>query len=447
MIDFNRARALGRWNRREVLAALGAGAAATLLGCANGSTTLGGNTSLPAGELTNDQLMDQMESRGFAYFTKEIGASTGIVRDRANAVSGGGSTDTVGSISATGFGLTALCIGASRGYGNAATIKQQVITTLQSLATAQANTPEGKGFLYHYIDINTLARANTSEISSGDTAILLCGMLMARAYFNDPTITQLVNTFYHNVNFPWMFNGGTTYSQGWYPESGFITYRYNVYCEMMMLYLLGIGSPTYPAPVSSWNALQRPYLTYDGYTFITGNAPLFIHQFSHAWFDFRNKKDQYTDYFNNSIIATEAHKQFCISLNSQYVDYSASLWGISSSDSANGYQVWGGPPAMGKIDGSIVPNALGGSLAFLPNDALTALQNLYNNYNSKVWTQYGFADVFNPLTSFVGPDILAIDQGIQVLMAENNRTGFVWSTFMQNAEVIAAMSAVGFVAD
>jgi hypothetical protein len=212
----------------------------------------------------------------------------------------------------------------------------------------------------------------------------------------------------------------------------------------MMLYLLAIGAPANGIPASSWNAFARPTLTYDGLTYITGNAPLYIHQYSHAWIDFRNKQDAYADYFQNSVTATQAHKLFCVALAGQFSDYNDSFWGISSSDSEGGYVAWGGPPSMGPIDGSIVPSASGGSVAFAPTDALVVLQNLYNNFSAKAWTQYGFIDAFDPLTRWVDTDVLGIDLGIGMLMAENYRTELIWNTFMENSEITTAMEAVGF---
>jgi hypothetical protein len=211
----------------------------------------------------------------------------------------------------------------------------------------------------------------------------------------------------------------------------------------MMLYLLAIGSTTFPVPASSWNAFSRPLVTFQNYTYISGNDPLFTHQYSHAWFDFRNKQDAYANYFNNSITATEAHKAFCLSIAGQFPDYSNNLWGITASDSVNGYAVWGGPPSMGPIDGSVVPCAAGGSLPFDFSDCIAVLRNIWATYPA-AWQRYSFVDAFNPLTNWYDTDALGIDLGITMLMAENYRSGLVWNTFMKNPEAQAAMTAVGF---
>jgi len=172
-------------------------------------------------------------------------------------------------------------------------------------------------------------------------------------------------------------------------------------------------------------------------------APLFVHQYSQAWFDFRNKRDRYTDYFENSVIATDVHRRFCLQLNEQFIDYTNALWGITASDSDKGYVIWGGPPAMGPIDGTIVPAATGGSLPFLPDATMRVLRTIFDHY-SGAWCRYGFVDAFNPLNNWYDTDVIGIDTGITMLMAENARTGFVWDTFMKNEEAQRGMEIAGF---
>ena len=366
---------------------------------------------------------------------------TGQVKDRALAA--GNDTKTVSSIAATGFGLTALCIGAQRGYQASAEIAARVRATLSFLLN-QLQAQGQNGFFFHFVDMTTGARAFTSEVSSIDTAILLCGVLTCGEYFSqDSQIPNLAAQIYGNVNFAWMLNGGTTLSMGWTPENGFLSNRWDTYSELMMLYLLAIASPTNPIPPSSWAAWSRPAFTYQGMTYISSGAPLFIHQYSHAWFDFRNKKDAFTDYFQNSITATMAHRLFCLSLAPQFSDYSNDLWGITSSDSANRYVAWGGPPAVGPIDGSIVPCATAGSLPFDYTQTIHVLRWIRGHY-PQAWQRYGYVDAFNPLTGWYDTDVIGIDVGISVLMAENQRTKFVWNTFMKNPEAQSAMQMAGF---
>ena len=431
--------------RRKLLQFLGQGILlaplASLQSCGGGGTAPpsgGGNAGNPY-QGTDEQLLDAIQQGAFQFFWSETNPNTGQIKDRA--LLNGHDTRTMSSIAATGFGLSSLCIGDSRGYGKTTDIVTRVRNTLSFLYNTM---PHVHGFYYHFVDMNTGQRVGTNEVSSMDTSILLCGVLTARAYFQDAQIQDLATKIYNRVEWPWMLNGGPTFSMGWQPESGFLSGRWEHYCELMMIYLLGIGSPTNPVSADTWTAWSRPTITFQGLTYISGNDPLFTHQFSQAWFDFRNKKDAYANYFDNSVTATKAHKLFCLSLASQFSDYSENLWGISASDYAEGYTAWGGPPPQGPIDGSIVPCATGGSLPFLYGDCIKVLRTIRGTYSSKAWGLYGFADAFNPVTGWYDSDVLGIDLGITMLMAENYRTSLIWNTFMKNAEPVAAMQKAGF---
>ena len=439
--------------RRELLAQLGRAAVISSLpsmtffpfGCGSGSSS---PPSLPPGdgyEGTDDQLLEEIERASFLFFWEQADPTTGQVKDRALAA--GNDTRRVSSIAATGFGLTALCIGDQRGYQPSAAIAARVQATLSFLLNQLQ--PKGmNGFFYHFVDMTTGARAFHSEVSSIDTAILLCGVLMCRQHFSqDPQIFGLATQIYSKVNFTWMLNGGTTLSMGWTPEKGFLAARWNAYCELMMLYLLAMASPTFPIPASSWSAWSRPIVQYQGLPYISGSDPLFVHQYSHAWFDFRNKKDAFTNYFQNSVTATQAHRLFCLSLAGQFSDYSADLWGITASDSKKGYVAWGGPSAqgtpIGPIDGSIVPCATAGSLPFDFKDAIHVLRWIRGHY-PQAWQRYGYVDAFNPLTGWYDADVIGIDLGISAVMAENQRTQFVWNTFMRDPAAQNGMNLAGF---
>ncbi len=390
-------------------------------------------------EGTDAQLLDEIQRATFQFFWDEASQKTGQVRDRALA--NGNDSRMMSSIAATGFGLTSLCIGDQRGYGKSPEIVERVRKTLRFLAN---DLPNEHGFFFHFIHMETGKRWEKCELSSIDSSLLLCGVLTARQYFADQEIKDLATKIYERVDWPWMLNGGSTLSMGWTPESGFLNARWEHYCELMMIYLLAIGSPTHPLPASSWDAWTRPKIQYQGIEYISGNDPIFTHQYSHAWYDFRKKRDAYADYFENSVKATTAHKLFCMSLDHKFPDYSDSLWGISASDYVNGYTAWGGPPPQGPIDGSIVPCAAGGSLPFLFDDCIRVLRNLRGRYREKAWVKYSFVDAFNPLTGWYDPDVLGIDLGITMLMAENHRTGLIWNMFMKNPEAQSAMQKVGF---
>ncbi len=399
----------------------------------------------------DEAFLDDMQRRGCLYFAEQASPHTGQVLDRVTWLNADGSLDPrkMASIAATGFGLTALCIAHKRKYQSQAKIVDQVRRTLQF----HCNTmPNEHGFFCHFTDIETGQSWRNVEYSSIDTSLLLCGVLTARAYFShDAEIVRLASTLYERVDWPWMLNGEKTFSMG-YRDGAFLKSRWNHYCELMMLYLLAIGSPTHPVDPDCWDAWSRPMMKFENFSYIGAADPLFVHQYSHAWFNFRNKRDRHADYFANSTVATRAHQAFCLSL---HAPYSLNNWGISASDSQHGYTAWGGPGVrdpgrrdphrgFGGVDGSVVPYATAGSLPFLPQDCMRVQHWLHDTYGARAWGRYGFCDALHPQANYYDPDVLGIDLGIGVLMAENLRTGFVWETFARNPEVGIAMQRAGF---
>ena len=283
-----------------------------------------------------------------------------------------------------------------------------------------------------------------SEISSIDTAILLCGVLTCRQHFASEEIARLAQDVFNRVEWNWLSEDTSILPHGWSPEGGFLPYRWDFYSELMMMYLLGLGSSTHPLPAETWDSWKRTKFDFEGTRYIGSFAPLFVNQYSHAWFDLRGKRDKYADYFQNSVIATEVHRRFCKELSTEFPDYSDDLWGITASDSEKGYVVWGGPPRIGPIDGTVVPSAAGGSLAFVPQEALRVLKHMRKQYGDRCWCGYGFVNAFNPLKNWYDSDVVAIDTGITMVMAENLRTGLVWSTFMKNREAQRGIRRAGF---
>jgi hypothetical protein len=387
----------------------------------------------------DDQFLDDLEKRNFQFFWEQASPQTGLVRDRCNVSKNENSV--VASIAATGFGLTALCIAQQRGFVSLSDARDRVLATLRFL---WKKMPTHRGFFYHFADINTGERVWDSEVSSVDTAILLCGLLTCRRHFQEHSeISFLAYEIFNRVDWSWLSEDTSLLPHGWTPEFGFLPYRWDYYSEMMMIYLLGLGSLPHPLSAEAWNAWKRTKFEYDGIRYIGSFAPLFVHQYSQAWFDFRGKRDAYADYFENSILATDAHKDFCLELAKQFPDYGEDLWGISASDSQKGYVIWGGPPMMGPIDGTIVPSASAGSLPFLPQPVMRVLNNIKDRYG-RAWSRYGFVNAFNPLKNWYDSDVVGIDVGITMLMAENVRTGFVWNTFMKNQEAQRGMQRAGF---
>jgi hypothetical protein len=386
----------------------------------------------------DDAFLNDLEQANFLFFQEQASASTGLVRDRANVRTPVGSV--LSSIAATGFGLTAMCIGHYRNFVSYADARDRVLATLRFLWSKLSNH---RGFFYHWADMNTGERLWDSEVSSVDTAILLCGVLSCRTHFRHAEITRLAVDIFDRVQWSWLSEDTPLLPHGWTPEIGFLPYRWDYYSELMMMYLLGMGSTKYPLRPEGWDAWKRLTFEYDGIRYIGSFAPLFIHQYSQAWFDFRGKRDKYADYFQNSALATDVHRRFCLELAPRFPDYSDDLWGITASDSPTGYQIWGGPPTTGPIDGTIVPSAAAGSLPFQPAACLRVLKTIRNKYG-KAWSRYGFVNAFNPLTNWYDTDVIGIDTGITMLMAENLRSGFVWDTFMKNPEAIRGMQKAGF---
>ena len=282
----------------------------------------------------DDSFLEELEKAIFQYFWEQTNPDTGLVKDRCNVRSP--DNDVVGSIAATGFGLTALCIGDKRGYISYTQARDRVLNTLRFL---WKKLPNQRGFFYHWANINTGERLWDSEISSIDTAILLCGVLTCRDTFRRTPRSAISRT--GNLQSRGLEVALRRYARSCRtagrPKPDFCRYRWDSYSEMMMIYLLGLGSTTHPLPADTWDAWKRTTFEYDGIKYIGSFAPLFVHQYSQAWFDFRGKRDQYADYFQNSVLATEVHRRFCLDLSQASFRITAmTLWGITASDSHQG---------------------------------------------------------------------------------------------------------------
>jgi hypothetical protein len=395
----------------------------------------------------DDALLEDLSKRSFQFFWEHADPATGIVRDRARTDGSPVETNArdVGSIAAVGFGLSGLCIAADRGWVPHSAAVDRARTTLRFFAERMEHQ---RGWFFHFVNLRTGAREWSSELSSIDSALLLAGVLTAgQCFAQDADVRRLAEAIYNRVDFAWMLAGDPVLlSHGWKPESGFLTSRWDHYCELMILYLLAIGSPTHPISAASWRAWHRPTVTFESYSYVGGPPPLFVHQYAHAWIDFRGWREReppYVDWFQNSVVATRAHRAFCLGLAKEFPGYTSVLWGITASDSRRGYVAWGGPPQEGPIDGSVVPSAAAGSLMLAPDITVPVVREMRRRFGDRIYRRYGFADAFHPTDGWVNPDVIGIDVGITLLSAENLRSGRVWRWFMQNAAIPAAMEKSG----
>jgi len=405
--------------------------------------------------LSDDALLDLVQEKAFDYFWNEANPANGMVRDRSTSGS-------PASIASVGFGLSAICVGIDHGWVTRADGRDRVLTTLETFWNAPQGTAASgiigyKGFYYHWLDMTTGLRTWDSELSSIDTALLFAGILHARQYFTlsdslDVQVRALADSITHRADWEWFRNGNGGIQLGWKPDTGFSTYGDWVgYNEAMILYILALGSPTHPADPTCWYTWVSGYggawQTLYGYTYLTF-PPLFGHQYSHCWIDYRYYRDPFMlskgiTYFENSRRATYAQRAYCIANPGGHTGYGANLWGLTASDDPDvGYAAHGAP--NGFDNGTITPTAAASSIAFAPEIVLPALQNMYNTYYADLWSTYGFKDAFNLDWGWWDTDYIGIDQGPIVLMIENYRNGSVWRRFMQNPDIQAGLGLAGF---
>jgi hypothetical protein len=405
--------------------------------------------SAPSAHVLSPQdrdFVEDLEHRGVMYFWEQADHGTGLVLDRASADGGrakGPSRD-IASIAATGFGLSAICIGAKRGWIPRDQAIERVRTTLRFFAE---RADQEHGWFYHWMDVSSGERKWDSETSSVDTAFLLAGVLTAAQFFSsDPEIPKLARQIFDRVDFQWMLDGDPLLlSHGWKRGKGFLKFTWNTYSESSVLYLLAIGSETHPINPESWYAWERPLYSYGSFEFISG-GPLFTHQYSHAWVDFRDRRDRgFIDFFLNSVNATRANRLYCLNLNNILPNtFGPQIWGITASDGPKGYRIYGEIKAFEPVDGTVAPAASAGSLMFTPDISIPALRAIRDEFEDRVYSRYGFVDSYNPSLKWFDTDVVGIDQGITLLSAENLLTGDVWRWFMANPVMQRAMNLAGF---
>ncbi len=407
---------------------------------------------------TTEALLDTLQHSGVLYFWTEANPSNGMVKDRDTPGS-------VSSIASTGFGLSALCIGVDRGWLPRAAVRTRVLTTLNTFWTGPQGTAVNgmighRGLYYHWLDMNTARRAWSAELSTIDTALLFAGIIDAKHYFTgtDPEETQiraLADSITRRADWNWTRNNTGAIKMGWLPggateAAGFNTFgQWIGYNEAMIMYILALGSPTHPIPAGLWGSWVGGYQwqTHYGYSYVIF-PPLFGHQYSHCWIDFRAIADGYMrargiTYFENSRRATLAQREYCIDNPQNWVAYSDSLWGLTASDDPFGYAAHGAPPAWSE-NGTITPTAGISSLPFAPEVVVPLIRNLWTNWRATLWGPYGFTDAFNPSLGWVAQDVLGIDQGPIVLMIENYRSEGVWQRMSRDEDLSRGLTLAGF---
>jgi hypothetical protein len=427
--------------------------------------------------------LDDLHERTFRYFLDLAHPTTGLVPDRYP-------TPSFASVAAVGFGLTAYPIGVERGWMTREEARRRVLLTLRFLLDApqgpQSTGVTGyRGLLYHFLDMQTGHRYGNVELSTIDTALFLGGALFCQSYFDgdhpdEAAIRQTADALYRRADWTFVRPRPPLLGMGWRPEEGFIPSDWKGYDESMILYILALGSPTHPVEPQAWTAFTSTYVwaSYYGNEHVAF-GPLFGHQFSHVWIDFRGIQDAYMrgkgiDYFENSRRATVSQRQFAIANPNSFAGYGEDVWGLTACDGpadvtldVNGrnvrfhtYAARAASASWSNDDGTLAPTAAGGSIAFAPEICESALKKMHATYGEHLWGRFGPLDAFNPTFTFTNirlthgkvvpgmgwfdTDWLGLDQGPIVAMIENHRTGLVWKTMRKNPYIAAGLRRAGF---
>ncbi|MDX6383028.1 MAG: hypothetical protein QOK48_601 [Blastocatellia bacterium] len=419
----------------------------------------------------NDSELAQLQSDTFNYFLHEMHPVHGLIPDSTRA-------ESPSSIAVVGFALTVYPIAVERRYLSRAEAVKRTLFKLRFFHDGPVGEgPDSiglRGFYYHFLDMNTGRRVWNSEVSTIDTAILIAGALTAAQYFDRDTaaereIRKLADELYRRVDWQWAQHGGLTVTHGWKPETGFIKYRWTGYSEALILYLLALASPTFPIRPESYRAWTKTYKWKKiyGYEYLFA-GPLFIHQLSHMWIDFRGIQDDYMrsksiDYFENSRRATYVQQAYAVRNPKHFKGYGEHIWGVTASDGPGpatrrirgkamrfyDYKARGVP--YGPDDGTLAPWAVVASLPFAPELVLPSL-GYFNQEFPEMTSKYGFKCSYNPTFSdskqnkngWVSLGYYGLDQGPIVAMIENYRTGFLWRLMKGCPYIIEGLRRAGF---
>ncbi len=392
------------------------------IGCCLPAVPSSGASSVQELSDADRQLLVQIQKDAFKYFLDQTNPSTGLTKDSSRFGS-------PASIAATGFALASFAIGTSHGWISHKDAYRRILRTIH---TAQDKQTGVKGFYYHFLDPETGRRTWSSEVSSIDTALFIAGLLLAATYFQGTDLADEAARLYERVDWNWMLNGTDLFSHGWKPKQGFLPYYWDMYSEHLILQALALGTETNPVPEKVWHAWKRETEIYREKEIVYAyTGSLFTYQYSHAYIDFRDLRDNEINYFDNSKLASEANREFSKEHETEYRTYET-YWGISASLGPDGYKAYGAMPGTAFHDGTITPYASIASIVFTPDESLAAIKAMNDNLKPKLYGPYGFLDAFNLDVNWQADEYIGIDQGIIVLMLENylNR-GAVWKRFMQ----------------
>jgi hypothetical protein len=418
---------------------------------------------------TSEQLLDQLQRAAFGYFLQAVNPANGLVADTSR-------DNSPVSIAAVGFALSAYPVAVERGWMARADAVERSLAALRFFHDSdQSGSPEATGcygFYYHFLDLHTGVRVWRSELSMIDTALLIAGALTAKMYFaaNTPDeieLREVVDILYRRIDWRWAQGGGETIRQGWKPECGFLHYGWEGYSEAIVLYVLALGSPTHPLKddcYKAWTATYQWENLYGCDCLYAG--PLFVHQFSHAWIDFRGIQDRFmrekhSDYFENSRRAVQIQREYARRNPQEFPGYDEHCWGLTACDGPSddlpemsdeprrlfGYAARGVP--YGPDDGTLAGWAALASLPFAPDIALRAAQVMSQRYPEMLSGQR-YASSFNPsLTgadqrAWVSPGHYGLDQGIVVMMIENHRTQLIWNLMRTCSYITTGLRRAGF---
>src|SRR6476620_3542724 len=417
----------------------------------------------------SDVSLVKLQRDTFGYFKNETNLTNGMVPDNTR-------TGAHASIAAIGLGLATYPVAVEQSFISRDEAVDRVLTTLRFFWTSpqgmESDATGYKGFYYHFLHMDTGRRAWESELSTIDSTILIAGALTTATYFDQETelekeIRQLADDLYRRIDWQWAMNGGPKVSMGWKPECGFLPYWWEGYDEAILLHVLGIASPTYPLPPETYQAFTSTYSWKEiyGIEFLYG-GPLFMHQISHLWIDFREIQDEFMsekgiDYFENSRRATYIQQQYAIRNPNGFKGYGEATWGITASDGPGpavltidgiersffDYESRGVP--YGPDDGTIAPWAVVASLPFAPEIVLPTLRS-FNDLYPDMTSKYGFKCSFNPTFNgenekgWISKGYYGLDQGPVVIMIENYRTDFFWELMKKCRYISDGLRKAGF---